>query len=40
MQILTQTGPFSEKWHQKAVFKNANEFHKSIWKRVKIDRIM
>ena len=37
MQILTHTGPFSEKWHQKAVFKNANELHKSSWKSVKID---
>ena len=37
MQILTHTGPFSEKWHQKAVFKNANKLHKSSWKSVKID---
>ena len=36
MQILTHTGPFSEKWHQKAVFKNANELHKSSWKSVKL----
>ena len=40
MQILTQTGPFSEKWNQKAIFKNANKLHKSSWKRVKNDRIL
>ena len=31
-------GPFSEKWNQIAIFKNANKLHKSSWKGVNIDR--
>ena len=33
-------GPFSEKWNQSAIFKNANKLHKSSWKRIEIDRIL
>ena len=30
-------GPFSKKWNQIVIFKNANKLHESSWKRVIID---
>ena len=30
--------PFSEKWNQIAIFKNANKLHKSSWNGVNIDK--
>ena len=37
-KTFTATGPFSEKWNQIAIFKNAYKLHKSSLKRLIIDR--
>ena len=36
MVFVLAKGPFSEKWNQRATFKNANKLHKSSWKEYKL----